>query len=122
MKHASSNVQLLDARTLHITSSANDFGNRSDVLKSLLTSAATEAKNRGFKYFAIINSNSYEDSRIEHQPARYYDNGIVLPSTTKEIRNPVQEATVKLYREGEINPNQEGVWDADSVLSVSQDK
>lgn len=65
---AKSNVQMIDSRTLHVTTQATGIGDRSDVLKSLYTEIAKEAAQRGYSYFVITGSKSYDDVRFVHSP------------------------------------------------------
>lgn len=130
---AKSNVQMIDSRTLHVTTQATGIGDRSDVLKSLYTEIATEAAQRGYSYFVITGSKSYDDVRFVHNPGnvqysysynplfkRYEATRQEQESISREERRPVMEATVRLYKTGEIDPSQEGVWDVNSVLSANQ--
>lgn len=130
---AKSNVQMIDSRTLHVTTQATGIGDRSDVLKSLYTEIAKEAAQRGYSYFVITGSKSYDDVRFVHSPGNVQYNYSYNPlfkryeatrqeqeSISREERRPVMEATVRLYKTGEIDPSQEGVWDVNSVLSANQ--
>ncbi|MBD5558289.1 MAG: hypothetical protein HDQ92_07060 [Desulfovibrio sp.] len=132
---AKSNVQTIDARTLHVTTKATGIGNRSDVLKSLYTEVAREAAQRGYSHFLITDSNSYDDVRLVHKSGdvqynysynsllnRYEANRQQQESTVREDRRPAIEATVRLYKAGEIDPSQEGVWDVNSILAQTQEK
>lgn len=132
---AKSNVQVIDARTLHVTTKATGIGNRSDVLKSLYMEVAREAAQRGYSHFLIADSKSYDDVRLVHKSGdiqynysynpllnRYEANRQQQESTIREERRPVIEATVRLYKAGEIDPSQEGVWDVNSILAQTQDK
>lgn len=132
---AKSNVQAIDGRTLHVTAKATGIGNRSDVLKSLYTEVAREAAERGYSYFLITGRKSYDDVRLVHNPGdiqynysynsllnRYEANRQQQESTIREERRPVIEATVRLYKAGEIDPSQEGVWDVNSILAQTQEK
>ena len=130
---AKSNVQMIDSRTLHVTARATGIGDRSDVLKSLYTEIATEAAQRGYSYFVITGSKSDDDVRFVHNPGnvqysysynplfkRYEATRQEQESISREERRPVMEATVRLYKTGEIDPSQEGVWDVNSILSANQ--
>ena len=132
---AKSNVQAIDARTLHVTTRATGIGNRSDVLKSLYTEVAREAAQRGYSHFLIADGKSYDDVRLVHKSGdvqynysynsllnRYEASRQQQESTMREERRPVMEATVRLYKAGEIDPSQEGVGDVNSILAQTQDK
>lgn len=127
---AKSNVQAIDARTLHVTTKATAIGNRSDVLKSMHMEIARVAAQRGYTYYVISGSKSYDDIRVVHSPGavqynysynpllqRYEANRQQQESRTREEHRPIMEASVLLYKAGEIDPTQEGVWDVNSVLA-----
>lgn len=132
---AQSNVQPIDARTLHVTTKATASGDRSDVLKSLYSEIAKEAALRGYTYFVVTNSKSYDEVYTVHSPGdvrynytynpilnRYEATQMAQQSVSEERHRPVMEATVRLYKAGEIDPSQEGVWDVNSILAQTQDK
>ena len=132
---AQSNVQPIDARTLHVTTKATKWGGRSDVLKSLYSEIAKEAAQRGYAYFVITDSKSYDDVYMVHTPGdvqynyvynpilkRYEATQMAQQSVSEERHRPVMEATVRLYKGGEIDPTQEGVWDVNSILAQMQEK
>lgn len=132
---AHSNVQPIDARTLHVTTKAAARGDRSDVLKSLYSEIAKEAALRGYAYFVITDSKSYDDVYMVHTPGdiqynyaynpilkRYEATQMAHQSVSEERHRPVMEATVRLYKAGEIDPTQEGVWDVNSILAQMQEK
>lgn len=132
---AHSNVQPIDARTLHVTTKATTWGDRSDVLKSLYSEIAKEAAQRGYAYFVINDSKSYDDVYTLHtQGGKHYTysynpllnqyeaTSMPQQSMSEERHIPVMEATVRLYKAGEIDPSQEGVWDVNSILAQMQVK
>lgn len=132
---ARSNVQPIDARTLHVTTKAAGWGDRSDVLKSLYSEIAKEAALRGYAYFVVTDSKSYDDVYTVHSPGdvhynysynpilnRYEATQMAQQSVSQERHVPVMEATVRLYKAGEIDPSQEGVWDVNSILAQTQEK
>lgn len=132
---AYSNVQPIDARTLHVTTKATTWGDRSDVLKSLYSEIAKEAALRGYTYFVITDSKSYDDVYTVHSPGdvqynysynpilkRYEATQMAQQSVSEERHRPVMEATVRLYKAGEIDPSQESVWDVNSILAQTQEK
>lgn len=132
---ARSNIQFIDARTLHVTAVASGGGDRSDVLKSLYSEIAKEAAQRGYAYFVITDSKSYDDVYMVHTSGgaqynytynpllkRYEATSMPQQSVSEERHVPVMEATVRLYKAGEINPAQEGVWDVSSILAQVQEK
>lgn len=128
---AKSNVQTIDARTLHVTTKATAFGDRSDVLKSLYMEIAREAAQNGYSYFVITDTKSYDNVRLVHKPGdvqyntsynpllkRYEATRQAQESISREERWPVMEATVRLYKTGEVDPSQDGVWDVRSILAA----
>ena len=128
---AKSNVQTIDARTLHVTTKATAFGDRSDVLKSLYMEIAREAAQNGYSYFVITDTKSYDDVRLVHKSGDVQYNAAYNPllkryeatrqaqeSISREERRPVMEATVRLYKQGEVDPAQDGVWDVRSILAA----
>ena len=132
---AQSNVQPIDARTLHVTTKATALGDRSDVLKSAYSEIAKEAALRGYTYFVITDSKSYDDVYTVHTPGdvqynysynpilkRYEATQMAQQSVSEERHRPVMEATVRLYKAGEIDPSQECVWDVNSILAQTQEK
>lgn len=132
---AYSNVQPIDARTLHVTAKATSWGDRSDVLKSLYSEIAKEAGQRGYTHFVITEGKSYDDVYMVYSPGdvqynytynpllkRYEATRMAQKSVSEERRVPVMEATVRLYKAGEIDPAQEGVWVVSSILAQVQEK
>ena len=128
---AKSNVQAIDARTLYVTTKATGIGDRSDVLKALYVEIAREAAQRGYSYFVITDTKSYDDVRLVHKPGDVQYNASYNPllkryeatrqaqeSMSREERRPVMEATVRLYKMGEVDPSQDGVWDVRSILAA----
>ena len=131
---AYSNVQPIDGRTLHVTTKAAPWGDRSDVLKSLYSEIAKEAAMRGYAYFVINDSKSYDNvSTVHTQGAKQYSysynpvfnqyeaRSMPQQSMIEERHIPVMEATVRLYKAGEIDPAKEGVWDVNSILAQAKD-
>lgn len=53
---------------------------------------------------------------------RYEATSMPQQSVSEERHVPVMEATVRLYKAGEIDPSQEGVWDVNSILAQTQEK
>ena len=111
------------------------MGDRSDVLKSLYSEIAKEAALRGYTYFVVKDSKSYDDVYTVHRPDdlqynysynpilnRYEATKMAQQSVSEQRHRPVMEATVRLYKSGEIDPSQEGVWDVNSILTQTQEK
>lgn len=53
---------------------------------------------------------------------RYEATSMPQQSVSEERHVPVMEATVRLYKAGEIDPSQEGVWDVNSILAQTQER
>ena len=117
-----------------MTTKAAPWGDRSDVLKSLYSEIAKEAALKGYTHFMVINSKSYDDVYTVHTPGdvhynysynpllkRYEATQMAQQSVSEERHRPVMEATVRLYKAGEIDPAQEGVWDVHSILAQAKD-
>jgi len=70
---------------------------RSDTTRKMLVVAARMTLNHGFRYFAIVGLSNAS-------------NPVGMSSL-----QPGSDMTIRVYREGEINPRNPGIWDAENI-------
>ena len=131
----SSHTDFIDDRTAMISGRGTAFDNASSVKPHILIKASELAVSKGFKYFQVIddmqgtdhsylvqNGPSYTHGTLSAygNTARYNQTTTNSPSSINEIDKPKEETTVRFYKDGEINPDQNGVWDAQRILAANQ--
>lgn len=132
-----SHVRMLDERTAVITARGTAFDNMSDVTHGAFVQSAQIAKRRGYKYFMITDDNKRINTSYMYTPGQNYTNGSVqvygntayyqqntvsTPGSVSQFNKPVEDTMVMFFKEGEVNPKQPGIWDADSVLLANPSK
>jgi hypothetical protein len=87
---------MLNERTAVISARGTTGENARDAARTMLVKAAAMTVDHGFRYFRIVDSQSAGSSG------------------GASIR-PGADITIKVYREGEIDPRRPGVWDAENI-------
>ena len=91
---------MLNDRTIVISSRSTVGNDLNDATKKTLIAAARLTLDHGFRYFTIVGSpgtNSIRERTLSIQPGA--------------------DVTIKVYREGEIDPRSPNVWDAGSIAA-----
>ena len=130
---------MLTDNTARITSRANSVANRDRVIQDALAEAARLTRAHGYRYFIVVEAT--DDSRsanvaILGQITRNKANmaipfgslsiGLInRPGTTfltsasrVQITRPGLNITIRMYRDGEIDPRGQGVWNAEAPVIV----
>ena len=127
---------MLSDNTALISATSSSVEYRAEIVDSALKEAATVTSAHGYHYFTIIsadNTGTWINGAAPGQPlmvqlpryrslgatfggANYFD-GIYKPPDKKVMRfKPGLDIIIQMYRQGEIDPIQQGVWNADVVL------
>jgi hypothetical protein len=133
---------MLDQNTAIISGSGTAFISRPQVIQAVLIEAAQTTKAHGFRYFAIVSADDTTQHSTLYMPGQTYTSGTLTgtatsfgnttnlggtytgyttgtPGSLVPISRPGAEIAVKMYREGEIDPGAQGIWDADSILAAA---
>jgi hypothetical protein len=97
--------KMLNERMAVISGRATVGDNPSNAARKTLIRAAAMTLDHGFRYFLIIRSQNAESIYGGVSPIQ-----------------PGVNLTIKLYREGEINPQRPGVWDAENIAAGNTGK
>jgi hypothetical protein len=89
---------MLSERTAMISGRATANRNANDATEIVLVKAATMTLDHGFRYFQIVGSQS-----------------VVRDRDGNELIRPGANVTIKVYREGEIDPRTTGIIDAENI-------
>ncbi len=128
---------MLSPDTAVISGRGTAFDTSGGVAKATLNEAATQTLARGYRYFVVTNAQDASRTGVFVSPGHStsYTTGSVYasgnyatgsattqtyttPSTATPFVKPGVEATIKMYRQGEIDPKAPGVWDAQAVLAT----
>lgn len=131
--------RMLDQRTAMISGRGTAFDSMGGVTEGLVQRAAEMAAERGYPYFAVMNSadrsstGSWTSPSTTYGSATGYTNctgsfcttnlngsATTYPGQTIQFDRPGAEMMVRFFREGEVNPNAPGVWSVASVLGRGQ--
>jgi hypothetical protein len=130
---------MLTDNTARITSRANSLGNRDRVIGDALAEAARLTRAQGFRYFIILEA--ADDSRIGSVailgqvtrnrvpvaiPFGNTSLGVInRPGTTfvtsasrVQVLRPGLNITIRMFRDGEVVPHGQGVWNAEEPMVV----
>lgn len=105
--------RMLDDHTMVISGSGAGTDYMSSVQQAVFRTAAQTAKSSGYQYFLVLNEQKTE------VPGPSSSYGSKQSSRTYQLAEPRDELTARFYRAGEIDPNQTGLFNADSVLAES---
>lgn len=130
-----SNVDFIDDRTISISAGGTAFDNSSGVMHHVFLKSAQIALSHGFRYFQIVSDSRRTNVDYWVQPGQTQTTGQVsyfgntanytqttntTPGTVTEFRKPHEDSIVRFYKEGEVNPNQYGIWDAQRIIDANQ--
>jgi hypothetical protein len=128
---------MLSDNTARITSRANSVTNVDRMIADAVTEAARLTRAQGYRYFVILEAT--DDSRtgdvtVLGQITRTTTNtsvrfgnlslGVigrtgtmfVTPASHMQFVRPGLNITIRMYREGEVDPRAQGVWNAEAPL------
>lgn len=130
-----SNVDFIDDRTVSISARGTAFDDSSGVMHHVFLKSAHIALSHGFRYFQIISDNRRVNVDYFVQPGQTQTTGQVnyfgntanytqttntTPATVTEFRKPHEDSIVRFYKDGEVNPNQYGIWDAQRIIDANK--
>lgn len=134
-------TDMLDDRTAVISGRGSAFNDIGDVTSEMLARAASQAKARGFKYFAVVDSrdatsygtyttptttNSTAVGSAQCYGATCYGQASGTSTTyggqSFALEKPGADMMVRFFLAGEVDPATPGVWDADRVLAAHPKK
>lgn len=134
-------TMMLDDRTAIISGSGDEYSSAARVQRRVFVEAATAAQVRGYRYFVIQNSRDTTTTGTRALPTQTYANaqantncGYVACNTSaygqsqtfgggfQQVIQPGMDVLVRFYREGEVDPRQDGVWDATAILAAQPKK
>lgn len=133
------NERMLDQRTAVLSGRGTAFDSRGGVTQGLITRAAEMAQERGYPYFAIMDSADASSTGYWQQPSTTYGNATAFtnctgsfcnstingsattyPGQTFQFNRPGADMMVRFFGQGEVNPNAPGVWSVASVLGAQR--
>jgi hypothetical protein len=94
---------MLDAHTAEISGSATTGRSANDATEIVLFKAAAMTLDHGFRYFQIVGTDN-----------------VVADRSGNELIRPGANVTIKLYRQGEIDPRSTGIVDAEYIAENDQ--
>lgn len=103
--------RMLDDHTVVISGSGAGTDSMSSVQQEIFRTAARTAKSSGYQYFLVLNE---QKTQVPGPSSSY---GSKQSRRTYQLAEPRDELTARFYRTGEIDPNQPGLFNADSVLA-----
>jgi len=134
---AGAEATMLSDNTALVSATANDVSERDEVVYNALKEAANITSAHGYRYFVILSADntsttrsvSVPGQRLTFQmmpprsfgattlgPATYPGNSYTTPDRKVTRIKPGLDIIIQMYREGEIAPQREGVWNVDVVL------
>ena len=140
---ARATVAMLDERTAIISGHGSAFNSMAEVQQRTLLTAAKTTQARGFRYFQVVGAANTSSTGTMYIPGQTYTSGTATgtattlgnttygnanysgtsystPGTVVPLFKPGVDVTIRMYRDGEINPRTPGVWDSLSILAVQQ--
>lgn len=94
---------MLTERTAIVSGRATAGLNANHATEIVLVKAAAMTLDHGFRYFQIVGSDS-----------------VIADRSGNELIRPGANVTIKVYREGEINPRTTGIVDAEEIAEHDQ--
>jgi hypothetical protein len=134
---ASANSTMLSDDTALVYATGSDPSQRELVLKAALKEAAELTSARGYRYFVILSAtdttrtvtvavpgHSLPNETDHRRPfgATFGNaperpgNTYTTPDTQMQRVRPGLDIMIRMYRQGEIEPSMEGVWDANASM------
>jgi hypothetical protein len=133
--------RMITADTALITAIGRNPTDQAKVVDASLTEAAKVTRDHGYRYFVIVSAadassigRTIVPSRaVQEQTLRdgAYGTSTLLPASdaygiqtkpgeSERYYKPGLDITIRMYREGEINPKSQGVWNPDVILGNGQ--
>ena len=128
---------MLSEDTAVVRATGNSINDQGRVIQETLKEAAQLTREHGFNYFIVLKTvdvSSYGERRVPgqtlaNQALHDYSYGstnlggpykaghtYTTPDRSETYIRPGLEMTVRMFRQGEVNPQTQGVWTADVVL------
>lgn len=120
-----------------ISTKGNAFAESEDVLRDVLVNAAVTTQNAGYQYFLI--ASQQDTTRTDHfvTSGSSYTSGTIntyggygsysgmttyTPPQVHTFVKPGMDVMIRMFRDGEIDPNTPGVFNAASVIEFNPPK
>jgi hypothetical protein len=134
---ASSESMLLTEDTALISAHGRTLDDKAMVIDATLAEAARMTRSHGYRYFVIVSAadasrvermtvprlrhedtNHREDlyTAASRSPSAYALSVVIPPRRKLAYVKPGLDITIRMYRDGEVNPNTSGVWNSDMIL------
>ena len=126
---------MLSDNTALISATGRSVEDRAEIVDNALKEAANVTSAHGYRYFTIISADNTSTSMTvavpgqryfiqmpgnraaaTFGPAAYAGGMYTGPDRTVTRFKPGLDIIIQMYRQGEIDPSQQGVWNADVVL------
>ena len=128
---------MLSENTALISTTGNNAGDHGPMIDRALKEAANIANMHGYRYFVILSADNTTTTTIVSVPGQKwfvqrpnprpigattftvadYPGGSYTTPDEKVTRiKPGLDIIIQMYRQGEVDPNREGVWNTDVVL------
>jgi hypothetical protein len=124
--------------TALITVLGQNDNDRAKLVDKALAEAARITQEHGFRYFVILDRADASQSGVKLFPGQtiplqfqqnqnrrtslssFYSSGPTYTTPDERVQyvRPGVDVTIRMYRPGEVNPDSQGVWNSDTVLSV----
>lgn len=110
---------MLDGETASISARGGTIHDHGQITKAMLQEAARQARQRGYNYFQVLQTNDRSSSAVLMPgPTTYVNTGggtvIGLPSPGTAAVRPAGEIMVRFFKQRPDAPN---VWEASAVLA-----
>lgn len=130
---------MMDSRTAMISGRGSAFDSSADVMKATLQEAAQATTNAGYRYFTLESAQDQTRTSYWVQPGTttysgsasgystgygtaygtYSGTAYSSPGSVTPLVKPGMDVMISMYRPGEIDPQQKGVFDAEEILSTT---
>lgn len=127
-----SETTMLTPNTAIIETQGTAFDSHSGVAKGALVEAATQTVSRGYRYFIVLEKNDTTQTHTDYTPGTSQTTGWVNPAngtysatttTTPGYTNtwttPGSAMTIRMFKDGEVDPKLPPVWDAEAILATA---
>jgi len=134
---AAAQSTMLTDNTALVSAIANSTAPHDKVIEDALTEAARITRAHGYQYFIILKAEDASRSGTITVPGQQFANQtahvrpfgatslsapnvsgatFTTPGKTVPYVRPGVEVTIRMYRQGEIDPRMDGVWNADGSM------
>jgi hypothetical protein len=137
---ASASGTMLSEDVAIISAQGHGPGDRDKVIQNALAEAARLTRAHRYRYFVVLAADDVTSTMTLTRPGPIFynqspapgrtfgtlsgrlfmpDPAYMTPDETVERVRPALDITIQMYREGEVEPSMEGVWDATALPPVT---